>query len=373
MLGRRSNQATFFSEAVKERLPKNHFLKVNNLIDWSPIEKKLECLYDPSNGRLKLPPLMMFKALLLQQWFGLSDRGLAEAIADRLSFQSFLGLSIVDPVPDDTTFTRFRQKLQEKGLLEELFSILDSEFDRLGLLVKRGSFIDATIVQAQRRPSSKEKADTEEEQDPCAIQIQSSTKEEDPSSHDESAKTKEKDNATKLTKNGKAYYATDPDARWTVKRGKPYYGYKMHINSDESGIVRGMEVTPANVHDSRKLKNLISKEEEAIYADKAYDSEGVRSWCEENNIECCILHKGKRNKPLTETELEENKIWSKRRFRVEQIFGIAKRCYNLDRFPYVGLLPNKIKAFMTVMAMNIKRAFNIIQTHKNALSSCGSA
>jgi len=373
LLGRRSNQATFFSEAVKERLPKNHFLKVNNLIDWSPIEKKLECLYDPSNGRPSYPPLMMFKALLLQQWFNLSDRGLVEAIADRLSFQSFLGLSIVDPVPDDTTFTRFRQKLQEKGLLEELFSILDSEFDRLGLLVKRGSFIDATIVQAQRRPSSKEKADTEEEQDPCAIQIQSSTKEEDPSSHDESAKTKEKDNATKLTKNGKAYYATDLDARWTVKRGKPYYGYKMHINSDESGIVRGMEVTPANVHDSRKLKNLISKEEEAIYADKAYDSEGVRSWCEENNIECCILHKGKRNKPLTETELEENKIWSKRRFRVEQIFGIAKRCYNLDRFPYVGLLPNKIKAFMTVMAMNIKRAFNIIQTHKNAISSCGSA
>ena len=153
LLGRRSNQATFFSEAVKERLPKNHFLKVNDLIDWSPIEKRLERLYDPSNGRPGYPPLVMFKALLLQQWFNLSDRGLAEAIADRLSFQSFLGLSIVDPVPDDTTFTRFRQKLQEKGMLEELFSILDSEFDRLGLLVKKGSFIDATIIQAQKKAS----------------------------------------------------------------------------------------------------------------------------------------------------------------------------------------------------------------------------
>jgi len=298
----------------------------------------------------------MFKALLLQQWFNLSDRGLAEAIADRLSFQSFLGLSIVDPVPDDTTFTRFRQKLQEKELLKELFSILDSEFDRLGLLVKRGSFIDATIIQAQRKPPSKE------------------TKENSGINYADSDEgTKENDSKVKSTKNGKVYYAKDPDARWTVKRGKPYYGYKMHVNSDESGIVRGMEVTPANVHDSRKLKSLISKEEEAIYADKAYDSEGVRSWCEENGIECCILHKGKRNKPLKETELEENKIWSKRRFRVEQVFGIAKRCYNLDRFPYVGLLPNKVKAFMTVMAMNIKRAFNIIRTRKGALSSCGSA
>lgn len=324
---------------------------------------------------LGYPPLVMFKALLLQQWFNLSDRGLAEAIADRLSFQSFLGLSIVDPVPDDTTFTRFRQKLQEKGMLEELFSILDSEFDRLGLLVKKGSFIDATIIQAQRRPPSKGKDDEDEkkERGSDSAQIHSSAGDKDHFSHDESAMVEAKDDALKLTKNGKAYYVKDPDARWTVKSGHPYYGYKMHVNSDESGIVRGMEITPANVHDSRKLKNLISKEEEAIYADKAYDSEGVRSWCEENGIKCCILHKGKRNKPLTEEEVEENKIWSKRRFRVEQVFGIAKRCYNLDRLPYVGLLPNKVKAFMTVMAMNIKRAFNIIQTHKNAVSSCGSA
>jgi len=286
-----------------------------------------------------------------------------------------LGLSITDPVPDDTAFTRFRQKLQEKELLEELFSVLDSEFDRLGLLVKKGSFIDATIIQAQRRPPSKEKDDEDkkEGQEPDSTQIHSSAEDKDHFPHDERAVAEVKDDALKITKNDKAYYVTDLDARWTVKRGKPYYGYKMHINSDESGIVRDMEVTPANVHDSRKLKNLISKKEKAIYADKAYDSEGVRNGAEENNIECCILHKGKRNKPLTEIELEENKIWSKRRFRVEQVFGIAKRCYNLDRFPYVRLLPNKIKAFMTVMAMNIKRAFNIIQTHRNAISSCGSA
>lgn len=145
----------------------------------------------------------------------------------------------------------------------------------------------------------------------------------------------------------------------------------MHINSDESGIVRDIKTTPANVHDSRKLKNLISKEGKAIYADKTYDSEGARSWCEENGIECCILHKGKRNKPLTKAELEENKTLSKKRFRVKQIFEIAKRCYNLGRFPYVGLLPNKVKAFMITMAMNIKRALNIVQTHKNAFSSYG--
>jgi len=60
----------------------------------------------------------------------------------------------------------------------------------------------------------------------------------------------------------------------------------VHINSDESEIVRDVKMTPANIHDSRKLKNPISKEEKAIYANKAYDSKGVRSWCEKNGIEC---------------------------------------------------------------------------------------
>lgn len=156
MLGRRSNKKTFFDEVLDKRLPKNHFLKVNDIVNWTPIEKRLEILYDPSNGRPSYPPLVMFKALLLGQWYNLSDRDLSEAIADRLSFQSFLGLSLTDPVPDDTTFCRFRQKLHEKGLLEELFSLLDAQFERLGILVKKGSFIDATIVQAQRRPPSKE-------------------------------------------------------------------------------------------------------------------------------------------------------------------------------------------------------------------------
>ncbi|KRT34477.1 hypothetical protein HMPREF1705_02989 [Acetomicrobium hydrogeniformans ATCC BAA-1850] len=96
-----------------------------------------------------------------------------------------MGLFLTDPVPDNTTFTPFRQKLQEKGVLEELFSILDSEFDLLGFLVKKGSFINATIVQAQRRPPSKEKDDKDEkkERDLDAIQAQSSTREENPSLH----------------------------------------------------------------------------------------------------------------------------------------------------------------------------------------------
>ena len=351
MLGHRSNQKTFFDEVVSKRISKNHFLRINDMIDWTPIEKKLESLYDPSKGRPSYPPLVMFKALLLQQCFNLSDRDLSEAIADRLSFQSFLGLSLTDPVPDDTTFCRFRQKLQEEGLLEELFLLLDAQFERLGILVKKGSFIDATIVRAQRKPPSKESKENND--DGSSVE-----------------KAKENDDKVNITKNGKTYFKSDPDARWTVKRGKPAYGYKVHINTDESGIVRCVEVTPANVHDSRKLKSLISKKEtEAIFADKAYDSQGIRSWCEQRGIKCFILHKGKRNKPLTEEEIQENKMLSKKRFRVEQVFGIAKSHYGMNRLPYVGLMRNKVKAFMVVMAMNLKRAWNIMKVKNGNLPS----
>ena len=179
MLGRRSDQKTFFDEVVNERLSKNHFLKVNKLINWTPIEKKLEHLYDPSNRRPRYPSFVMSKTLLLGQWFNFFDRDLPKAIADRLSFQSFLGLPLSDPVPDDTTFCRFRQKLLEEDLLE---------FERLGILVRRDSFIDATIVQAQIRSPFKA---TKESNSVTFI------------GNDEG--TKENGSKTTLTKKGKTY------------------------------------------------------------------------------------------------------------------------------------------------------------------------
>jgi len=355
MLRRRSNQNTFFEEVVNKHLPKNHFLKINNLINWNPIEKKVERLYDPSKVHTSYSPLVMFKALLLRQWLNLSNKDLAEAIMDRLSFQNFLGVNLTDPVPDDTTFCRFRQKVQEECLLEELFSLLDAQFERLGILVKKGSFIDATIVQAQRKLPSKEVRKEEEKE----AKENDST---DFAGNIETGGESKDDCHTGLAKNGKSYCKSDPGAIWTVKRGKPYYGYKVHVNADESVIVRRVEVASANVHDSGKLKSIISKEkeeEEAIYADKAYGSQGIRDWCDRHDIKCLILHKGKRNKPLAEAQSQENKILSKKRFRVEQVFEIAKSYYGMDRFPYVGLIRNKAKTFMVVMAMNLKRAWNI--------------
>ena len=150
MLGKQSGLMGFGDLEARGRLPESHFLKkIDGQIDWRAFERVLEPLYHPSQRRPSHPPVMMFKALLLQQWYSLSDPGLAEAICDRLSFQRFLGLSLTDPVPDETRICRFRNLVAQTGLGERLFGLLEEQLQAKGLIVRRGSLIDATLIKAQ--------------------------------------------------------------------------------------------------------------------------------------------------------------------------------------------------------------------------------
>ena len=126
MLGKKSGQMGFGDMEAMGRVPEGHFLKkTDGQINWRPFEELLEPLCHPSLGRPSHPPLVMFKALLMQQWYGLSDPGLEEAICDRLSFQRFWGLSLKDPVPDETRICRFRNRLAQASLGERLFGLLE--------------------------------------------------------------------------------------------------------------------------------------------------------------------------------------------------------------------------------------------------------
>jgi IS5 family transposase len=117
-------------------------------MNWQPIEQMLMGVYPNLRGRPSYPPLIMFKALLLERWYGLSDPGLEEAISDRISFQQFLGLFFEDPVPDETTICKFRGMLAQKGLSEKLFDLMSIQLDAQGLVVRRGSLVDATLLKA---------------------------------------------------------------------------------------------------------------------------------------------------------------------------------------------------------------------------------
>jgi IS5 family transposase len=233
-----------------------------------------------------------------------------EAIVDRLSFRRFLGLGLHDSVPDETTICRFRGALAKKNLGERLLRELNRQLDGMGLLVKQGTLVDASLIEAQTRPPRK----------------------------------------------NERHPPKDPDADWTVKNNQPTYGYKLHVGVDEgSELIREVETTPASTHDSRVFEELISGDERAVYADKAYDDTAKRERLKRRGINDGILKKGRRNHPLTDWERTWNRYLSTIRSPVERIFGTLKRSYGFRRARYRGLHRNRNHAYLLAMAFNMRK------------------
>ena len=131
--------------------------EIDRLIDWKPLErlmnKRLKRCAD-AVGNPAYPALLMFKVLLLQRWYNLSDEAVEESLIDRLSFVRFVGLSLDDEqVPDSTTICRFRNNLLEKNLYKRLLDKLNHQLERGGVLVREGAIVDASVVSSARRPT----------------------------------------------------------------------------------------------------------------------------------------------------------------------------------------------------------------------------
>jgi transposase len=143
MAERQIGQLSFTDGLVNDAARANAPLqRVSELVDWSEIEALLSGLRSGSLGAPAYPSLALFKALLLQQWYGLSDPGLEEALVDRLSFRRFLGLSLSEPVPDHSTLWRFREQLATSGLTERAFALITAQIEKSGFVLKRGTFAD---------------------------------------------------------------------------------------------------------------------------------------------------------------------------------------------------------------------------------------
>jgi len=213
------------------------------------------------------------KLLLLQQWYGLSDPGLEEAVDDRLSFRRFAGLPLDEGVPDHSAIWRFRQELAKAGLAEALFAEVGRQLDAKELIVRKGTLIDATLVAAAVKPP--------------------------------------KGNAGEVSER-------DPEAGWTKKNGKSHFGYKAHIAVDEgSEIIRDAILTSADLHDSQPAASLIQGDEKAVYGDKAYASEALRTKLAAAGIDDRVMYKASRNKPLKPWQTWFNKVVAAIRCAVE--------------------------------------------------------
>ena len=380
MLGRRSNQLSFLDMERESRVPANHFLRrLDEYIDWKPIERELEKLYGSRFGRPSHPPLLMFKSLLLQQWYGLSDAGLEESLRDRLSFQGFVGLGLDKPVPDETTFVVFRKRLIAANLGKKLFELVNAQLDARKLFVRKGALIDATIVDAAvkkpRFPKSR-KGDGAPESDQAATvgedlagetnqdasSIPEASEGKMPPSPSLDAGTPEAPaDARETDATSASSQSVDPDATWTYKHGTWSYGFKIHCCVDEGQLlIRTIDLTTASTHDSRCLRGLMPLDVQAVYGDKAYDCQQMRNWYEKQDIACRILHKAARNRPLSDDQKALNKLWSRTRSEVERVFGIFKHAFGLSRMPYRGKARNALKTFCLGMAFNLRRAVTLL-------------
>jgi IS5 family transposase len=312
-MGKDRRQAGFGDWEVEQALQaRPSFLaEVAHLADWSVFQCRLRPLEkDTDVGRPQIPPILLFKVLLLQQWYGLSDPAAEEAIADRFSFRRFLGLSLGDGVPDETTICRFRNRLAEVKLMPVLLADLDRQLCAKGLVVKRGTLVDASLVKAQSRPAKKD--------------------------------------APKQPK--------DQEAAWTVKNGQGVYGYKFHAGVDlDSGLIRRATLTKANVSEGKVFDELLSGDEASVFADTAYSSKARRKALRDKGVYPGILAKSYYRKKMTDEERRRNALWRPIRSKVEKVFGTLKRSYQLRRAIYLGLCRNLNHTLLQALAFNLKK------------------
>lgn len=287
--------------------------EINGFMDWSAFERVLAVIPVAAKGEPSFPVLMMFKVLLLQRWYGLSDPAMEAALYDRLSFQRFAGLSLEDETPDHSTIWRFRERLNKDGLIEGLFAELSRQLDARGLLIKQGTLIDASMVtSAARRPR----------------------KEEGPTSR------------------------VDPDARFGAdnERHRFTFGYKMHVAVDQaSSLVRNGLLTSANIQDVSVATDLIPAEAGTVYADRGYHSKALRDHLQAQGFGDGVMRRRLRTKPLSPAEIERNHRIVPLRSPVEAVFGTLKRTYGFTRMRYFNAARNLVAFLLACIAYNLKR------------------
>jgi transposase, IS5 family len=282
------------------------------LVDWPAFERLLGEVYAAPVGRPSYGPLVLLRCLLLQQWYRLSDPGLEEAVSDRLSFRRFVGLALADPVPDHSTLSRFRSELVRRGLTERLLAELNRQLDAKGLMVKTGTLIDASLVEADcRRPRKGE-----------------------PKEH-----------------------RSDPDASWTAMKDEPLFGYKMHLAVDQSSdLVRQAILTPANVSDKVPFLDLVQGDEQAVYADRGYDGWWYRAELAARGLGDGIMAGSYWRRPLDAEGRARNRALAALRRPIERAFGVLKRWYGYGRVRYRNLVRNALQLQLLAVALNLRRA-----------------
>jgi len=310
---------------------------INRVINWKSfrpvIDKAFRKERKSNAGRPPYEYVLMFKILVLQTMYGLSDEQTQFQIIDRLTFKRFLGLLDDDRIPDQKTIWLFRESLAQAGMIKKLFDLFGRLLNEAGYTAQKGQIIDASFVEVPRQRNNR----------------------------DENEQIKNGETPDKWESHPAKLRQKDVDARWTKKNDETFFGYKNHASVDaKHKLIREYDTTSAEVHDSQVFEAVLDPENTNadVYADSAYSSEKIQKRLYYLWYRSRINKKGKRNKPLTDIQQEQNRKKSKVRARVEHVFaqieamhggfircigrlraaakiGLLNLVYNMRRFAYL--------------------------------------
>lgn len=317
-----------------KKLDKNGdpLVRLNEVVDWESFRKSLETVRAKEKrsnaGAKPYNAVLMFKILIIQSLYNLSDDGVEYQILDRLSFMRFLGLRIGSRVPDAKTIWLFREQLTEAGLAEKLFDQFEGFLEGNGFAARKGQIIDASLIPAPRQRNNRE-----ENAQIKRAEVPVEWKE---------AKRRQK----------------DTDARWTKRNGTNHYGYKNHINVDaKHKLIRAYSVTDAAVHESKVFEQLLDggNSSAEVYADSAYRSEESCGLLTKLGFRQRIQRKGCKNRPLTKREKQGNQTRARIRCRIEHVFGVQAMMAGSLIVRTIGIIRAKVKIGLRNLAYNIHR------------------
>lgn len=305
-----SKQETFSGLAWANKGKKTRrekFLEeMNAIIPWKRLKKLVKRYY--SKGDQGRPPFeleTMLRIYFLQIWFDLSDPAAEDALYDSESMRRFVGLELSsDKIPDETTIQRFRTLLVDHQLTEAMFSEINGLLETQGLLLRSGTIVDATIINA---PSS--------------------------------------------TKNSTA--SRDPEMKQTRKGNNWYFGMKVHVGTDKRGLVHSLTTTNAAVNDVTQMSALLHGEEREIYGDRAYWKEEDRKQFTNSGVRYRVNRRGTFHRPITEHQKKVNTTRSRVRARGEHAFRVVKQLWGFAKVRYRGLAKNTARVFTSFALANL--------------------
>lgn len=292
----------------KKRTKREVFLgEMDAVVPWARLEALIAPHYTkPRKGRPQMPLFVMLRIYFLQQWYGLSDPGVEEALYDMHSMREFAGLDLAhDTIPDETTILNFRHLLEAHNLTEALFGAVSDYLEDQSLLMRGGTIMDATLIAAS--PSTKNKS-----------------------------------------------ARRDPDMSQTKKGNQWYFGMKTHIGVDaKSGLVHTAKTTTAKVHDARMTDDLIRSDDRVIFGDKGYVSDKRKRAARADGVLWAVKDKRKRGCALSSSQKKRNRKHGSVRAKVEHVFRVIKCQFGYRKVRYRGLAKNAAQMFSLMALANL--------------------